>query len=336
MLRKNRRPNRTLKFLLVTGSIALNSIGQHYIEIFLGEGPPLLLFLPSVIFCAYVGGFWSGVSSSLLAGIISIYLFLEPNHSLFVESYNDQVRITVFIFISLIISYLFERLHKHEFQLEVSNAEKEVLLREIHHRVKNNLSIVSSLLELQASRSKDKDLAVSLLESQRRIIAMSSIHEKLYQSKNLGRIDFGRHVKELVSALYQAYGYNETSFPIQIDIEPLQLEIDSAIPFSLIINELVTNTMKYAFCGRKSGSLSIRLSRVTSSDAFYDLEVSDDGIGFPQDFSLEHSRTLGLKIVQALTRQLDGTVQVNPVPPSGGSSVSLRLKKPLENLHHVS
>ena len=206
------------------------------------------------------------------------------------------------------ISPNLNKLKQTEEKIRASLEEKEVLLREIHHRVKNNLNIVSSLLGLQAMGLEDGEIRDALIQSQNRVASMALIHEKLYQSKNIARLDFGNYVRDLVFAIYHSFGKDPESIRPEITIEKAGLDIDTAIPCSLIINELVSNSLKHGFPERKTGHVFISLKRVEENPEKCELAVSDDGVGFPADFKLEKARSLGLKLVHSLTKQIGGTV----------------------------
>jgi len=198
---------------------------------------------------------------------------------------------------------------KTEEQIKASLEEKVVLLREIHHRVKNNMQIISSILNLQAGHIKDPQTLAALRESKNRIDVMALIHEKLYQSKSLARINFQEYVDELVMSLFISYGVNTELIRSEIHSEGISFEINTAIPCGLIINELVSNSLKHAFPDRRRGNISISLNSV--GEGRYLLTVKDDGIGLPDGLDYQKSPTLGLKLVNALTGQLDGTIDLD-------------------------
>lgn len=181
--------------------------------------------------------------------------------------------------------------------------EKEALLKEIHHRVKNNLQIVSSLLRLQASRIRDEKDRDMIRESEERVNSMSLIHEMLYQGKDLSRIQFGDYVGNLAAELLQTYATGPGQVRLDMRVAPVDLDINWAIPLGLIINELVSNALKYAFPGGREGTLMLGLS---AQGGRLVLEVEDDGVGLPPDFADRRSGSLGLQIVDSLSRQLGG------------------------------
>ncbi|MFC1852201.1 PAS domain S-box protein [candidate division CSSED10-310 bacterium] len=195
-------------------------------------------------------------------------------------------------------------------KLESSLDEKEILLKEIHHRVKNNMQIISSLLNLQARRVQNEEIQGMFIESQHRIQSMSLIHEQLYQSKDFSSIDLGKYIRNLVKSLYSSYGINSNRIKPVIAVRDVTLDIDTAIPCGLIINELVSNTLKYAFPEHKTGE--IRIMMQTRNHEEHELVVQDDGIGLPADMDISNSPTMGLYIVHLLsTRQLKGQVAMD-------------------------
>lgn len=196
-----------------------------------------------------------------------------------------------------------------EEQIKASLQEKEVLLREIHHRVKNNLQIISSLLNLQAKYLKDEQVLEIFKNSQNRIESMALIHEQLYQSKNFAKIDFADYIRKLVSNLFSAYVVNSDTTKLQLNLEDIFIGIDVAIPCGLIINELLLNSLKYAFPEGKSGIIRVDFY-LTEKEKFV-LIVSDNGIGFPKDFDFKNTESLGLEIVNALANQLEGDIQLD-------------------------
>jgi PAS domain S-box-containing protein len=186
--------------------------------------------------------------------------------------------------------------------LEVSLHEKEVLLKEIHHRVKNNLQVISSLLQLQAGYLRDESARRVFEESRDRIKSMALVHEKLYQSKNMGEIDFGDYVRDLVSGLRNAYRGAMGSVAVEVEAQSVQVDVDRAIPCGLILNELVSNSLKHGFPDNRTGRVLVRLAG--GGELPIVLSVEDDGVGWPADFVPAESRSLGLRLVQILARQL--------------------------------
>ncbi|HBK96478.1 MAG TPA: histidine kinase, partial [Microcoleaceae bacterium UBA10368] len=196
-----------------------------------------------------------------------------------------------------------------EARIQAALREKEILLKEIHHRVKNNMQVVSSLLQLQAQYIEDETTLSLFEESQNRIHSMALIHEQLYQSENLDRIDLPLYVENLVANVYQSFGCCNSSIQIQLNIDPISLNIETAIPCGLIINELVSNSLKYAFPYSRAGEINIKFCEISSQQ--FHLSIQDNGVGFPADFDVENTETLGIRLVRMLTSQLDGSLTID-------------------------
>lgn len=196
----------------------------------------------------------------------------------------------------------------HEEQLKKSLNEKELLLKEIHHRVKNNMQIISSLLNLQAGYLKDKEAVDALKESQARIVSMAMIHENLYRSDNLTGINFENYINHLIRNLFHTYNVSMEKIKFNIIAPDVFLNIDTAIPCGLMINELVTNSIKHAFPKGTSGEITIEMDQEQDE---YHLKISDNGVGLPQDLDINKNSTLGLLLVNSLVGQLEGTMEVN-------------------------
>ena len=195
----------------------------------------------------------------------------------------------------------------YENQIKSSLKEKNILLKEIHHRVKNNMQIISSLLSLQTRFVNDEEALDILKESQNRVRSMAIIHEKLYQSKDLSRINFRDYIESLVSNLFHSYKANNKDIKPLYDVEDLSLNIDTAVPCGLIISELVSNSLKYAFPNNNNGEILISLK---FKDNKYQLMISDNGVGMPE-VNVDELDSLGLLLVFNLTEQLDGEITIN-------------------------
>jgi PAS domain S-box-containing protein len=205
--------------------------------------------------------------------------------------------------------------------LHASLAEKEVLLKEIHHRVKNNLQVISSLLSLQSTRLQDDELITVFKESQYRIRAMSIIHEKLYQSGNLAAINFSDYLQTVTHELVHTFGRGGVE--VEVESNPVFLEIDVAIPCGLIANELVTNSLKHAFPNRRKGKITISLKRAGTSGA--EMCVRDDGIGIPKGVDFQHTKSMGILVVRSLVDQISGKLELER---NGGTTI--RINFPIE------
>ncbi len=199
---------------------------------------------------------------------------------------------------------------KAENEIKRSLKVKDMLLKEIHHRVKNNLMVISSLLSLQSSYIKDEASKSVFRDSQNRARSMALIHELLYQSNDLKSINFGSYINKLTNELYSIYVTDSNMIKLDMDIDDVMIDINTAIPLGLIVNELVSNSMKHAFPNNKDGKIDIKLKL---SDGNYSMIISDNGVGFPKDYNIQNSNSLGLKIVNSLTEQIDGEIKIEGI-----------------------
>ena len=195
-----------------------------------------------------------------------------------------------------------------EVQLTESLREKELLLKEIHHRVKNNLQIISSLLSLQGGYVADEQVSSHLENTRNRVMSMALIHESLYQSADLHRIDVGEYVTTLCERLFESYGVDQKRIGLRLETEAIPLSIETAIPCGLILNELISNALQHAFPDGRAGSVDIALQGDDAGGAL--LSVSDDGVGMAAEIDVEGRESLGLVLVQTLARQLGARCQV--------------------------
>ncbi len=187
-------------------------------------------------------------------------------------------------------------------KLVESLAEKETLLAEVHHRVKNNLAVVIGLLQLQESDDPENKVAERLQDCVTRIQTMSQIHEQLYQSNNFSNLDFKENIQRLMENIFKTFK-SELKLHIDSNIQLTHLTINQAIPCSLVINEVLTNTMKHAFVGKKEGTISVNLSENT--EKIIRIEIRDNGVGFPKDFIVEESDSLGMTLIRVISNQLN-------------------------------
>ena len=212
-----------------------------------------------------------------------------------------------------------EERQRAEEAIKRSLEEKEVLLQEIHHRVKNNLQIVSSLIDLQARHTQDEETLEMFRESRDRIRTMALVHEKLYQSNDLAHIDLPGYIRTLATDLMHSYSISTNLIECDILIDEIALGIDMAIPCGLIINELLSNALKYAFPDNRSGRISLELRQTQPGN--YLLRVADDGAGLPEGVDYEKTDSLGLKLVVSLVRQLRGKIELLR---EGGTTYEIR------------
>jgi two-component sensor histidine kinase len=215
-----------------------------------------------------------------------------------------------------------EALRKNVVKLESALAEKTVLLKEVHHRVKNNLAMISSLLALKADATLNGEARQVLEDCQRQVHSIATIHEHLYGNDRLDRIDFASYVGQLVHQLYEAGACAADRISVQMDIAPLELAIGQAVPCALILNELLLNTFKHAFPGGRYGEVRISFGETGTADL--ELAVEDNGVGSSVGLDMVNSKSLGLRIVGILTKQLDGFIEKQPAP---GTRIVLRFPR---------
>ncbi len=216
------------------------------------------------------------------------------------------ILVAILIFILAIVLYRRNQTKtKLNHQLETAVKEREILLREIHHRVKNNLQIVSSLLNLQSNNITEKTAADVLKDSQDRIKSLSILHEKLYKSKSLSNINFKTYISEIIQNLDSSFNLKSKHITIEQHIDNTNLHIDFLVPCGLIINELITNSLKYAFSNTNNGKIYISGQLIQDT---YQIIIKDNGKGFPLGFNPKQSKTLGLRLVQGLVRQIKGEI----------------------------
>lgn len=185
--------------------------------------------------------------------------------------------------------------------------EKDWLLQEVHHRVKNNLQIVMSLLNTQSAFLKNNAALAAIRESQNRVQAIALIHQKLYSSSNVAYIDIAVYIKELVNYLADSYDAHDRGIRFEQQIEPVKMDVTQAIPIGLMLNEAITNAIKYAFPHRR-GFINISLGTIDDNNMM--LNIADDGIGLPEDFDMKEASSLGMEMMKALSKQLDGNLKI--------------------------
>jgi PAS domain S-box-containing protein len=195
---------------------------------------------------------------------------------------------------------------KYRTQIENTLKEKEVLLKEIHHRVKNNLQVISSLLNLQSNFIKDEKMTEIFKESRNRVRSMALVHEKLYQSKDLSRINVSEYLKDLTSFLFSSYRTEPNAIRLKLEIEDIYLGVNFVINLGLITNELISNSLKHAFPGKKSGEISVKM--YSGNDDSITLVVKDNGVGFPENLDYTSTKSLGLQLVNSLVLQYRGNI----------------------------
>jgi two-component system, sensor histidine kinase PdtaS len=224
-----------------------------------------------------------------------------------IEVFSLSAGLFLFILFSVYVWYNYRKSRKGEELLESSLKEKEVLLKEVHHRVKNNFQVISSLLNLQANTITDEKTQKALLDAQNRIRSMSLVHQKLYQTNNFSEIQIGDYIKQLASSIENSYKKKDTDIELEIDTGNLSFSLEIVIPLGLIVNELLTNSYKYAFDEKAKGKIRVKLFKTDENK--YNLVVKDNGKGFPPGFELEKQESLGLTLVSLLAEQIGGEVK---------------------------
>lgn len=248
------------------------------------------------------------IKQSRLIGIL--YLENHLSDAVFTPEKTEMTELlTSQAAISLENARLLDEMKQAENQIKASLNEKELLLKEIHHRVKNNLQVISSLLNLQLAQVKDKQAKEMFREGRDRIRSMAFIHEGLYRSERLSDVDFAGYVRSLTGSLFRSYGISSNAVSLKINAGKSVLGIDTAVPCGLIINELVSNSLKHAFPKGRKGEIFIDL-HWQGGNRFV-LVVGDNGVGFPEDVDFRNTESLGLQLVCTLTNQMDGTIELD-------------------------
>jgi two-component sensor histidine kinase len=200
---------------------------------------------------------------------------------------------------------------------------QDALLKEVHHRVKNNLQVIASLLNLQSRQVRDAHTAEMFKETQNRIQSMALIHERLYHSNDATRLDFESYLRTLMAYLFAAYSTGNVAITLKLNVDRITFGVDTAIPCGLIVHELVANALKHAFPSKKPGEIHLDLR--AGDNGRYTLRVRDNGDGFPTDVDFRHVESLGLKLVTMLTQQLDGVIELQR---GGGTTFIITFAEP--------
>lgn len=246
---------------------------------------------------------WVGVPLKIPSGVIGVMVLQSYDDSSAYSKYDLEL-------LSVISDQIAMAIYRRQTQdqIKASLQEKEVLLKEIHHRVKNNMQIISSLLRLQSLDVDDEQMLEILTVSRNRIKSMALIHDTLYRTEDLTRIDFSKYINKLITHLFSIYCTENSRINVHQDVHGVYLNINQAIPCGLITNELVSNSLKHAFDADEKGELHIKMSK---SAGKYFLQVQDNGKGLPDELDLKNSGTLGLQIVHDLLKQLRGTISLD-------------------------
>lgn len=225
---------------------------------------------------------------------------------------------------SLVFIHDITRRKLAESGLKNALAEKEILLQEVHHRVKNNLQVIYSLLTLHELNLKDPAAAKALRESKNRILAMSFIHDKLYQTKDFSKVNFRDYIQNLVSYLFKSYEPGPGKVRLKVEVKEIFMDLDTAIHLGLIVNELVSNSLKHAFPGKRKGTIEVYLDRSNEAADKNILIMRDNGVGIPESLDLQCAGSLGLKIIHTLVKQMKGDIAIDR---KNGTAFTIKFKK---------
>lgn len=309
------------KFQLIEGAVLFlimalindyalsNFLNDHQFTMLLG-----LITFPFLILASFRFGAIGAATASIILAMVVLHNTISGQFTQFGAGSNLNNIIFVQIYIAMIsipsmlmASLITERKQKEEL-LRASLEEKTVLLNEIHHRVKNNLQIVSSMLSLQAMRTKNMEALDALRETGNRVNTMAQLHETLYHSGNMAKMSFSGYIDNICAHIMRSYGPDAGNIKLERHLANLNLDLDQAVPCGLIITELVSNALKHAFPEGQNGLITVELQE--RKDDLVMLKVADNGIGLPQGLDVNKSDTLGLKLLSMLTEKLKGSVEV--------------------------
>ncbi len=295
-------------------------IGSFIIILFSGGiNSPFIFILAIIVFAAYTTNKFYGKKYLYLVITAVVAIFGLSISGYPIENVVPETSKSIFSFLSImysvyILGAIFGKnlsnthynLYQSKKELEKQHRVKEVLLKEIHHRVKNNLQTVSSLLNLQSRNINDEQVKYLMKSSQNRVVSMSIIHEMLYMREDFSKIEYKSYVEELSTYLINSMKGINNKIKLNLDIDDIKLDIDTAIPLGLLINETVSNSLKYGIKDDTEGEINIALKKGAEKD--YILNIGDNGVGLAEDISFSNTKTLGLKLMHNLTRQLKGSI----------------------------
>ncbi len=329
----------------ITSIVAL--ISATVITLYSGSiNSPFIFVLALIVFTGYVTTRSYGKIYLYINMLIICLLYIEslPDYTI-AENVVPETSRNLFSFLSILFSvYLLggvlgknllkahHNLYKSRNEIEKRIKEKETLLREVHHRVKNNLQTVSSLLSLQSRSIEDKKMKSIIKSSQNRVISMAMVHEMLYMRDDLSKIEYKSYVKELSEFLIRSLKGAENKVKLNIDIPDIKLGIDTAIPLGLLINEAITNALKYGITDENEGEINIAIKREKNNE--YVLNIGDNGVGFPDSVDHKTTKSLGLKLIHNLARQLKGTISKDATKK--GTNYIVRFSEVGQQFHSVA
>lgn len=291
--------------LLLLGAIAVLATSIFILDLLIPLGVAIgVLYTGLVLLSLWSIQHWLPLIVSGGVSVLTVLgFFLPAGPGIWVALPNRALCLaTIWVATLLVLRY-----KRIEEQIKASLREKDVLLKEIHHRVKNNLQVVESLLRLQSRVVKDPHVLGLFEESQTRVRSIALLYETLCRSRNLARIDMLDYIQKLTMQLFQSFGISQDAIRLQLHVQPVSLTMDTAIPCGLIINELISNSLKHAF---PSGSGEVSVQLLANQDQTFTLVVSDTGVGLPPDVDERTCPSLGLQLVSLLLEKLDGTSEV--------------------------
>lgn len=311
-----------------------------------GIRSPFIFVLGIVVFAGYVTTKAYGKVYLIINLLLVLLIFahdmsdLNLTHNTVPETAKDWFAFLSILFAVYLLGGVFgknllkahHKLYKSRREVQARIQEKETLLKEVHHRVKNNLQTVSSLLSLQSRTVEDNKISGIIKSSQNRVVSMAMVHEMLYKRDDyLSKIELKPYVEELCEYLIRSIKGSSNTIDLKLDIADIKLSIDTVIPLGLIINETVTNALKYGFPEKETGQILIQLSALDENK--YELYLGDNGIGFPEDVNPKNSKSLGLKLIHNLSRQLRGTIERDLA--SKGTFYRIRFEEIIEEFNSV-
>lgn len=281
---------------------------------------PMLYIMPSIVIAGYIMRRKYGRWSTIVIGLSIVLMYFLGNCVGCIQDYVPEYSKDEFSLIAILVALIMlggilgdfmasssYQVYKAKKQIESQNKEKEILLKEIHHRVKNNLQIVTSLLRLQTYQLPEGETKNVLDESRNRIASMALTHEMLYKGDDLANIGYDKYIKSLAERLEESLNFERLKVIYDIQVPELKLKLDTAIPLGLLINEILTNSFKYGLNPDRETTIYIHLSKPLKDN--YILKIGDNGKGFSDKITHENTESLGLQLIHTLTEQLDGTIE---------------------------
>ncbi|WP_242009192.1 sensor histidine kinase [Robertkochia solimangrovi] len=306
-----------------------------------GINSPFIFVLALIVFAGYISTRRYGIIHLYVISVLIIITFLLSYYNMSFPNQVPPESQNIFSLISILFTvYIlggifgkilqtnYRNLYNSKKKLEIQSRQKEILLKEIHHRVKNNLQTVSSLLSLQSRSVPNSEMKGVLINSQNRVISMALIHEMLYANDDISKIQYEDYVGQLARHLIQSIKGKQHNIKLEIEIPDIKLGIDTAIPLGLLINEFITNTLKHGIRNDEAGTITIRLNRMKDNSLL--LQLGDNGIGFQNNGEIPGNKTLGLRLIHNLVKQLKGTMELDK--EKSGVNYNIRFTETASNV----